>query len=35
VATITDRGFTLVEEREVAERFAALIARMTERGARR
>jgi proteasome beta subunit len=35
VATITDRGFTLVEEREVAERFASLITRMTERGARR
>ncbi len=35
VATITDQGFTLVEEREVAERFASLIARMTERGARR
>ena len=35
VATITDRGFTMVEEREVAERFASLITRMTERGARR
>ena len=35
VATITDQGFTMVEEREVAERFASLITRMTERGARR
>ena len=35
VATITDAGFTMVEEAEVAERFASLIARMTERGARR
>ena len=35
VATITDQGFTMVEEREVAERFAALVTRMTERGARR
>jgi len=35
VATITDHGFTVVEEHEVAERFASLIARMTERGARR
>jgi len=35
VATITESGFTMVEEREVAERFASLIARMTERGARR
>jgi proteasome beta subunit len=35
VATITDAGFTLVEEPEVAERFAALISRMIERGARR
>ena len=35
VATITETGFTMVEEPEVAERFAALIARMTERGARR
>jgi len=35
VATITDQGFTMVEEREVAERFASLITRMTERGAPR
>jgi len=35
VATITDRGFTMVEEPEVAERFASLIVHMTERGARR
>jgi len=35
VATITDDGFTTVEEPEVAERFASLITRMTERGARR
>ena len=35
VATITDDGFTSVEEAEVAERFASLITRMTERGARR
>jgi len=35
VATITDRGFTVVEEVEVAERFASLITRMTERGSRR
>ncbi len=35
VATITDAGFTMVEEAEVAERFASLITRMTERGARR
>jgi len=35
VATITADGFTPVEEAEVAERFASLINRMTERGARR
>jgi len=35
VATITTDGFTPVEEAEVAERFASLINRMTERGARR
>jgi proteasome beta subunit len=35
VATITETGFTMVEEPEVAERFASLIARMIERGARR
>jgi proteasome beta subunit len=35
VATITTEGFRFVDEAEVAERFAALIARITERGARR
>ena len=35
VATITEAGFTMVEEVEVAERFGSLITRMIERGARR
>ena len=35
VATITGAGYELVDEAEVAERFAALIQRLSERGARR